>query len=67
MRSSSVPRLNSIMVFFAKGATPGAWYRERLTDGQTVANLIAPLPHFVRRGTKSTFCQLVNRLFQPQL
>ena len=27
-RSSSVPRLDSIMVFFAKGATPGAWYKE---------------------------------------
>ncbi len=27
-RSSSVPRRDSIMVFFTKGATPGAWYRE---------------------------------------
>ncbi len=65
-RSSSVPRLDGIMVFFAKGAMPGAWYREwnvilltKWTDGrkngQTVANSIAPLPHFVRRGTIKQF------------
>ncbi len=28
MHSYSVPRLDSIMMLFAKGATPGAWYRE---------------------------------------
>ncbi len=55
-RSSSVPRLDSIMVIFAKWATPGAWFElfdaNGRTNGQTMANSIVPLPHFVRRGTK---------------
>ena len=51
-RSSSVPRLDSIKLFELFDAN------ER-TDGQTMANSIVPLPHFVRRGTKNETVTIV--------
>ncbi len=50
------------MVFFAKGATSGAWYGQR--GGWTVVNSIVPLPHFVRWGTKIVYPLLQGRHFQ---
>ncbi len=35
------------------------------TDGQTMANSIVPLPHFVRRGTKRK-SHLAHRILLPQ-